>query len=438
MSETAVIAKTSAHDNQLEGIELTPRISEQSKDHEVPPDPAAARRFRKKANIQYGALLWCFFLLGWNDGTLGPLLPRIQSVYNVGYIPVSLLFVFSCVGAFMGAVLSVTVTDKFGFGTMVAIGSLIQLLAYSMQAAMVPFPAFVFASCINTMGLSVQDAQGNGFVAALGDNSKMGYLHAIYGAGAFVAPLVATQFAGMSRWSFHFLVSLGISVVNSILLITVFRFRFQDDCLAEAGHPPGEKSTSEKAPYRQILKLKAVHLLGLFILTYVGIEVTLGGWIVTFMTDVRGGGSSAGYVSSGFWGGLMVGRIALLWFNKKLGEHRAILLYAFLCIGFQLIVWLVPSLVAGAVAVSVVGVFLGPFYPLAMNHAGRVLPRWLLTGSIGWIGGIGTAGSAFFPFLTGVLANKEGIKVLQPLVVAMMSAMAIIWMMVPKAPRRVE
>jgi hypothetical protein len=93
--------------------------------------------------------------------------------------------------------------------------------------------------------------------------------------------------------------------------------------------------------------------------------------------------------------------------------------------------------------VSLVGVLLGPIYPIAMNHAGvfpmairvllfttdistaddpyiivgRVLPRWLLTGSIGWIAGFGQAGSAVLPFMTGALASRVGIKSLQPLCV---------------------
>jgi fucose permease len=81
----------------------------------------------------------------------------------------------------------------------------------------------------------------------------------------------------------------------------------------------------------------------------------------------------------------------------------------------ELVVWLVPSLIGGAVAVSLVGVLLGPFYPIAMNHAGRVLPHWLLTGSIGWIAGLGQAGSALLPFITGSLASRCGIQSLQPL-----------------------
>jgi fucose permease len=72
-------------------------------------------------------------------------------------------------------------------------------------------------------------------------------------------------------------------------------------------------------------------------------------------------------------------------------------------------------MIGDGVAVSVVGVLLGPIYPIAMNHAGRVLPHWLLTGSIGWIAGLGQAGSALLPFITGALASRLGIQCLQPM-----------------------
>jgi len=72
-------------------------------------------------------------------------------------------------------------------------------------------------------------------------------------------------------------------------------------------------------------------------------------------------------------------------------------------------------------------------YPICMNEAGRVLPRKILTGSIGmltyfaadhiraltrdlgWIAGFGQAGSAILPFMTGALASRFGISSLQPL-----------------------
>lgn len=68
---------------------------------------------RRIANIQFASMCCSLFLAGWNDGTTGPLLPRIQSVYHVrislfarntmsiiwqvGFAVVSLIFVCNCI-----------------------------------------------------------------------------------------------------------------------------------------------------------------------------------------------------------------------------------------------------------------------------------------------------------------------------------------------------
>lgn len=67
--------------------------------------------------------------------------------------------------------------------------------------------------------------------------------------------------------------------------------------------------------------------------------------------------------------------------------------------------------------VAIIGLFMGPMYPLVMSHTSKVLPKWLVTGSIGWIAGFGQAGSAVIPFITGVVASKYSINALQPLCV---------------------
>lgn len=67
----------------------------------------------------------------------------------------------------------------------------------------------------------------------------------------------------------------------------------------------------------------------------------------------------------------------------------------------QFTVWFVPSLIENAIAVSFVGLFLGPVYPVSINVAAEILPTWLLVGAIGFIGAFGQAGSAVFPFMTG-------------------------------------
>ena len=63
----------------------------------TPPVTIRTRKQRGVSHLQFGALCWTLFVTGWNDGTTGPLIPRMMEVYNVGYAVVSLVFVMSCI-----------------------------------------------------------------------------------------------------------------------------------------------------------------------------------------------------------------------------------------------------------------------------------------------------------------------------------------------------
>ena len=82
-----------------------------------------------------------------------------------------------------------------------------------------------------------------------------------------------------------------------------------------------------------------------------------------------------------------------------------------------MIVWLVPSFTAAAISVSIVGIVLGPMFPIVISHVAVVLPRHLVNGAIGWMSACGEGGSAFLPFITGTMASNFGIESLQPLYV---------------------
>jgi fucose permease len=70
---------------------------------------------------------------------------------------------------------------------------------------------------------------------------------------------------------------------------------------------------------------RVVWLSALFLLGYVGIEVALGGWIVTFMIRVRHGAPFAsGMTATGFWLGITVGRVILGFVTPRIGEKLAI------------------------------------------------------------------------------------------------------------------
>lgn len=76
---------------------------------------------------------------------------------------------------------------------------------------------------------------------------------------------------------------------------------------------------------QESLSSRVTWVTALFLLGYVGAEVALGGWIVTFMIRERSGEAFAsGMVATGFWMGITVGRFVLGFVTPRLGEKLAI------------------------------------------------------------------------------------------------------------------
>ncbi|OJT07473.1 Bypass of stop codon protein 6 [Trametes pubescens] len=382
---------------------LAPSIRLDEDTDSTAPAISAAQKavYRRKHAIHFATLCFTIFLNGWNDGTTGPLLPRIQSYYHVSWRRHS---------------------------------SVLQIAAYAIMIPGGPFELMCLSFVIIGFGLSLQNSHANGFVAS-GRNhvsTKICLLHATYGFGALVAPLISTQFAEQKHWSFHYMISCALYILNTTMIWFVFRGRRQDEIKAEVDDLTIDPNAVDSNKYKQIFGIREVHFLSVFALIYVGTEVTIGSWSVSYVQEKRHGTANSGYISSGFFGGLMLGRIVLMWLNRKIGERRALFLYALLAIQLEVTVWVVPSLIENAIAVAFVGLLLGPMYPILVNHSTKILPRWLLTGCMGYIAGVGQAGSAVLPFITGLLASRFGIASLQPFIVSMMSTMIVIWALIPR------
>ena len=92
-----------------------------------------------------------------------------------------------------------------------------------------------------------------------------------------------------------------------------------------------------------------------------------------------------------------------------------VLKFQFFTYRLEMVIWWVPSLVGNAIAVALVGLFMGPIYPIVVRRTGKLVPYWLLSGSMGWIGGLGQAGSALLPFITGTMVQRFGVMSIEPL-----------------------
>jgi nitrate/nitrite transporter NarK len=215
------------------------------------------------------------------------------------------------------------------------------------------------------------------------------------------------------------------------LTTSAWTFWKQTGSVYQAENPQDPNAKTGRT--REALKNRVTWLFALFIFGYVGAEVSLGGWIVVFMTKIRHASSFAsGASATGFWGGMTVGRLFLSFLTARLGEFRSVLLYLSLAVILELIFWLVPSLITSAVTVALLGVVMGPMFPTAIVLITKLLPRSLHVGTIGFGTAFGGSGGAVFPFIVGAIAQKKGVKTLQPIILALLAAIAALWLCMPR------
>jgi len=158
------------------------------------------------------------------------------------------------------------------------------------------------------------------------------------------------------------------------------------------------------------------------------------------MSTVRHANALASSASAtGFWGGMTVGRLGLSFLTSRLGEFYSVLLYLFLAVLLELIFWLVPSLITSAITVALLGAVMGPMFPTAIVLVTKLLPRSLHVGTIGFGTAFGGSGGAVFPFLVGAIAQRKGVRTLQPIILALLVVIAGLWICMPRRGKnRVE
>lgn len=160
-------------------------------------------------------------------------------------------------------------------------------------------------------------------------NEVLGIMHAFYGLGGTLAPLIATAMITKLgvEWYEYYYVMIAVAAVEAITLVSTF-WHATGEVFREA-HPKDTDNPGKSRMHEALIQMPAARvtwLCAIFLLCYVGVEVALGGWIVQFMIDVRHGAAFAsGMTATGFWLGLTVGRVVLGFITPRLGERLAIM-----------------------------------------------------------------------------------------------------------------
>ncbi|KAK2766927.1 hypothetical protein FQN54_006242 [Arachnomyces sp. PD_36] len=405
-----------------------------------------------RVNIwRFFATNFAFVILGANDAVYGALIPYLEEYYNQTYTTISLIFLSPIVGYVTSALLNNMIHMHLGQRGIAILGPGAHLIAYVIVCLHPPYPVLVVVFMIAGFGNGVADAAWNAWLGAMeNSNELLGFLHGFYGLGAMLAPLIATTLITKAGWEWYmfYYIMVGGAVLEVIFLVSAF-WTATGDKYREAHPPTTEESLLEqrriesnsvftkllgKSRTAEAMSNKVTWLCSLFLIAYVGVEVAIGGWVVTFMIKIRHGTPFAsGMVATGFWTGITVGRVILGFVTPRLfpTEKHATAVYLIAAVILQLLFWLIPNFIVSAVVVSFLGFFLGPLFPATIIAATKLLPKQLHVSAIGFAAALGAAGATILPFAVGAIAEVKGVWVLNPIALAMIAACLTIWLCFP-------
>lgn len=323
------------------------------------------------------------------------------------------------------------------------------VISYIMLVCTPPFAVVVLSFFFSGLGMAFNLALNNTFCANLANpTTTLGFFHGSYGISGTVGPLMATALVARGTrtvWSTFYFIPLSVTALNVLIAYLTFR-RYEADnpvpipLHSTSSHPQCVSSPDSKSRLlKESLRNKSTVLGALFIFAYQGAEVSISGWIISFLIFYRHSEPSrVGYVTAGFWAGITIGRFLLSHPAHKIGEKTAVATLTLGAIAFQILVWQIPNAVGEAVAVSIVGLLLGPIYPCATTVISKLVGRRLQMSSLAGISALGSSGGAVAPFFTGLLAQQAGTWVLHPICISLFTGMLGCWWALPRVAKRRE
>ncbi|KAL7932887.1 major facilitator superfamily domain-containing protein [Trichoderma chlorosporum] len=381
---------------------------------------------------------YSFFCAGLDSATLGPLVPHILDEFSIGTGHIAIIYAAIFSGWLLAAITNPFLAAHLHLGKLLFIGAIFQVFAQCLRP-WAPYSLFFCTFFFQALGMAFQDTHSNTYVSAVRDSHRwLGFIHAMYALGGLVGPLISTAIASAEEareggWRMVYYVTLGTCALNLVAVSLAFRdtlFLMKSQSAEAQRETRRNKEALEEVG--QLLKLKNVWLMSAFYFFQSGAWSTAGGWVVEYLSQHRHAPlSKIGYVPTGFWAGVVLGRTLLAEPTYRFGEQRMILLYSAATLALQLLFWFLPNLVASATAYALMGFFFGPYFATGMRVSAKIIPRKVQSTGLGLIFVLAQAGAAIFPSFTGLIATSAGVQVLQPIITALIVGGGVCWWLLP-------
>lgn len=362
-----------------------------------------------------------FIGIGMSAGLLGVAWTSMQTEFEVPLDAVGFMLTASTLGYLTASFYSGMLAHRFGIGRLLTLGGALMVVGLLAAVLSPNFWLLVVLTLLTGFGSGTIDAGLNAYLAQHHSERAMNWLHAAFGVGVTVSPLILAEvFKAEQSWRVGYGIVCGfIAVLTVVLLFTIPIWRRE--------LPQSEGKPVHRRSVRDTLRMPLVWMGILMFFVYAGLEATPGQWVFTLFTQSRGIAEvAASQWVSIYWGSFTIGRI---FFGAIITRVNTLFLLRACMIGAlvgALLLWWNPSAEIGFIGLAVLGFAQAPLFPVLISNTPRRVGVSSAADAIGFqIAGAGV-GIAALPALAGVLANNISIEIIPIFVVVAIVLMIIL------------
>ena len=353
-----------------------------------------------------------FIALGMPDGLLGVAWPSLRADFSIPLDSLGMLLFAAVTGYMTSSFLSGALIARMGVGNLLTVSCALTGSALVGYTLVPSWWMMVLLSVIAGLGAGAIDAGLNTYVAAHFGEGLMQWLHASYGIGVTLGPIIMTiALTTLNSWRVGYRVAGGFQLALATCFVLTLPMWNQKDTSAGSDEP--KRLTDYKTPMGETLRQPQVWLSALLFFIYVGAEVSLGTWTYSLLIESRGiNPAVAGLWAGSYWATFTVGRVVAGLYAKRAGVNLLVqgsLVGALL--GAALLVWN-PSEAANLLAVALVGFSIAPIFPALMSGTSQRVGAHFAANTIGMQMTTASLGAAVIPSLLGVLARQFSLEVI--------------------------
>ncbi len=353
-----------------------------------------------------------FIALGMPDGLLGVAWPSIRAGFSIPIDSLGILLVASVTGYMTSSFLSGPLIARLGVGNLLAASCALTGSALVGYTLVPSWWMMVLLGVGAGLGAGAIDAGLNTYVAAHFGEGLMQWLHASYGIGVTLGPIIMTiALTSFNSWGMGYRVVGGFQIVLATCFVLTRSMWNRKDSSLRSDEP--KRLTDYKTPLGDTLRQPQVWSSALLFFLYVGAEVSFGTWTYSLLTESRGiNPAMAGLWAGSYWATFTVGRVVAGLYAKRMGVNLLVQGgLAGALSGAALLVWN-PADWANLVAVALIGFSIAPIFPALMSGTSQRVGAHFAANTIGMQMAATGLGTAVVPSLLGILARQFSLEVI--------------------------